>query len=59
MEEDYDENNVVVVVAAAAVWVDFSFKNPLVFTQTKSCYCVCTIKRISLLKLQTMVSTTT
>jgi hypothetical protein len=43
MEED-DENNVVVVVVvvvgAAAVWVDVSFKNPLVFTQEAATVCV-------------------
>ncbi len=35
-------------------WVDFSFKNPLVvFTQKAATVCV-QLKRISLLKLQTM-----
>lgn len=28
------------VVAAAAVWVDVSFKNPLVFTQEAATVCV-------------------
>jgi uncharacterized membrane protein len=39
MEEDH-ENNVVVVVAVAAVWVDFSFKKSLVFTQKAATVCV-------------------
>jgi hypothetical protein len=40
MEEDDENNDVIVVVAAAAVWVDVSFKNPLVFTQKAATVCV-------------------